>query len=803
MPGGPSEADVAAFLVQFYREHNPEKCAEVPSILRNWEGEEDELMAALKVKYRVGAESPAGEPAAAAPSEPGSPKAPDSRVTSLMEDILREALGDASDEILAPPTPGQPRSSPSSAATAPAPRPAARRESDPTGRPAADPQPPAAARAPARLVAASPPPAAAPPPQAAASPPPSAAPPPPSAAPPPPASAPPPAPAGPPPAIAAQAAVPPPVAGSAVAQAATSAPRPAVTPRPRPSTTPAAPPVPPAVSPRYSGSPPRRAPLLSPSRLVARARQPPPIATAPPSHTGAGTPWRQPMGSPLGHPSPARQGSPSPSQPISWRMEAQYERLRSELAAYQRRVSKWRVRGGPAAPPAVRIATGQPSPPRISPQRRSASPLQRHASPNVSPPGRLSPQLLRSVSPAYPPRVREERRVVQRPAPLPTDQLLQDRRSSAATQDGASTYSTDPPTPFVNMGNPAYKLTAPAGPKPPDPVDDTPPPSLPNDLASTCSFEDALGEAADVAVYRLCTQRLERQPLHRFGELWSGATYVVACGRSRGEHSVYIWRGREVQQDSVTAAARRAAEVALALSPPAVLLGLETQGAESLPLLSCFDGRVPVQLLMRDEPLGFGPGPRLLRCEGVRRRSVRLVEVACNASVLCSTDVALLVFSGTVTVWYGSAAHAWERAAATRAADALVSVRGLSHGEPRVVAEGMEPQSWIVQVGASSGRPPPVTPPEQPLQHRRIVRWDGRDFTHAGGLDWKVLTPSAVYVVDSGDRVWVWAGGDVPTDSAAMARLLRVGSDYIGGRAVPVAVVRDGGEPEEFTMTLR
>ena len=82
-------ADMVAPLWGFYSQYNPKKLSEIPSILEEWQGAEEEMLSALRDKYHLsGAPSPPPPP-----HRPSPPPPPHDMQRKLLDDLVRDGIG--------------------------------------------------------------------------------------------------------------------------------------------------------------------------------------------------------------------------------------------------------------------------------------------------------------------------------------------------------------------------------------------------------------------------------------------------------------------------------------------------------------------------------------------------------------------------------------------------------------------------------------------------------------------------------------------------------------------------------------
>jgi len=322
------------------------------------------------------------------------------------------------------------------------------------------------------------------------------------------------------------------------------------------------------------------------------------------------------------------------------------------------------------------------------------------------------------------------------------------------------------------------------------------------------AWENA-GKEPGLQVWRIEKFHVVSWPKERYGEFFSGDSYIVLHTYTKGNskaYDVHFWLGDHTSQDEAGTAAYKTVELDDNLGGHPVQYR-EVQGFES----SRFSGYFPKGLRILDGGVETGfhhvkPTeyvPRLLHVRA-DHKTISVVQVDRSVSALNSGDVFILDAGLDIFQWIGNVSQGSERVKAAQLCRAFDDERG---GKPKitVLEEGSEDDKFWSLLGgkgaikpASEGKPIAV--------EKRLLRLSDAGgslaFTDVarGNVKRNLLKSDDVFVFDAGVQVFAWVG----SKSSAKERkgALDYASKYLTDNhrphTVPITRVLEGGENEEF-----
>ncbi|KAI0503340.1 putative actin-binding protein Fragmin [Xylaria bambusicola] len=353
--------------------------------------------------------------------------------------------------------------------------------------------------------------------------------------------------------------------------------------------------------------------------------------------------------------------------------------------------------------------------------------------------------------------------------------------------------------------------------------------------AATEPAWQGVGETPGLHIWRIEDFQVVPWPKHRYGDFHEGDSYIILhsykVGSKDGEeklgYDVYFWLGSKTTQDEAGTAAYKTVEL------DEYLHGAATQHRELQNELS--DDFVALFPRIRMLSGGIASGfthveieeelketQMLLRVfkhpSAKRADSVMVYEVEPIWESLDEDDVFILERHDKIWVWQGKNCSPMEKAKAAQVVHDMtiakrIDVEVLSQSEARS-------RTVVSLLGGESAEGPFRS--ARPISSHKTQRprrlWRLSDAS--GKLEFNVvkegyeiskfdLDSSDVFLLDTGNRVWVWQGSGASTTEKAM--WIKVAEAYIRhaastgedrARVSPIAKVVDGSESLAFIKEL-
>jgi len=319
--------------------------------------------------------------------------------------------------------------------------------------------------------------------------------------------------------------------------------------------------------------------------------------------------------------------------------------------------------------------------------------------------------------------------------------------------------------------------------------------------------DDASGQ---VEIFRIEEMELAPVPEEAHGMFFGGDSYVIKYTyekEGRENYIVYFWQGNESSQDEKAASAIQAVKMDDDCCGRAVQVRV-TQGQEPRHFLMLWKGKMVVFLgghasgfrNVHDMDTYDADGTRLFHVRGTCEADTRAVQVAEVAASLSPDDVFVLETPSATYIWQGQQSCEEEKSVAP-AISALVS----PDNEPTVISQGEEPEEFWSALDST---------PDQIGQHeaRRPAR--GKKLVHCtinasgqfivdelDGFEQDDLNDDDVMLVDTGDEVYCWIGGDASAMEKEKAFQLAkkfVETDPSPRHDATVIQVKENQEPAGF-----
>eukprot|EP00762_Andalucia_godoyi_P007172 ANDGO_08013.mRNA.1 Gelsolin len=343
--------------------------------------------------------------------------------------------------------------------------------------------------------------------------------------------------------------------------------------------------------------------------------------------------------------------------------------------------------------------------------------------------------------------------------------------------------------------------------------------------------KDATAEV-DMTVESMTVHRIkdfEKEPIDSasYGLFFSGDAYIISVsfrrnGRSRLEHTVYFWQGRDCSVDERGASAILAADIARTSFSNASVVRI-VEGKEPFHFTSLFGGkflvvRGGVDSAFHHVGTAASSGSSvqqydakedaLIMIHGSPRTGVRAFQMPLDGANLSSANAFLLQTSSRLSLWIGKYANDDERHGALTVA---VFVNSLADKQRPIVEmdEGHEDDEfWSAFPGGHTTDYNTMCDPEEEEIAPRLFwcRWVGKllveEITQFSQAD---LHHDDCYLLDAHHSLYLWIGRDSsPNEIEECSKLAR---EYLArSRSADqptdtgITSVADGFEPRFFTM---
>jgi len=318
---------------------------------------------------------------------------------------------------------------------------------------------------------------------------------------------------------------------------------------------------------------------------------------------------------------------------------------------------------------------------------------------------------------------------------------------------------------------------------------------------------DNAGKQPGLQIWRIEKFHVKSWPKERYGEFYSGDSYIVLHTYKKGNanaYDVHFWLGDHTSQDEAGTAAYKTVELDDGLGGLPVQYR-EIQGFES----GRFSGYFPKGLRILDGGVDSGfhhvsPTeyiPRLLHIRA-DHKNLSVIQVDKNVSSLNSGDVFILDAGLEIFQWIGKSSQGSERIKAAQLCRAFDDERA---GKPQVIVieEGSEDEKFWKHLGGKGAVKASGTPAHHEKKLYRLTESGGK-FTFKEVAHGKVsrsqLQSDDAFIFDAGTTVFVWIGSkaSVQERKKALDYASRYLTEHSRPLTTPISRVLEGGENEEF-----
>ncbi|KAI1275017.1 putative actin-binding protein Fragmin [Xylaria sp. FL0933] len=345
-----------------------------------------------------------------------------------------------------------------------------------------------------------------------------------------------------------------------------------------------------------------------------------------------------------------------------------------------------------------------------------------------------------------------------------------------------------------------------------------------------------LGETPDLHIWRIEDFQVVAWPDHQYGDFHEGDSYIILHSYKVGSkdseerlsHEIYFWLGSKTTQDEAGTAAYKTVELDEYLHGAATQ-HRELQNEPSDDFLGLFS-RIRIlsggvrsgftHVEAEEEPKDTSLLLRVFKHPQAKRAdSIIVYEVAPTWQSLDENDVFVLERSDKIWVWQGKNCSPMEKA---KAAQVVHDMTIAKHIDVEVLSQSESRSRTVVSLlgGEDAEGPFRVARPivrRESQRPRRLWRLSDASGTlefdlvkEGQGMARTDLDSDDVFLLDTGNRVWVWQGSGASRAEKTM--WIKVAEAYVrhmsdaaengDGGASPIAKVVDGNESFTFIKEL-
>jgi len=322
------------------------------------------------------------------------------------------------------------------------------------------------------------------------------------------------------------------------------------------------------------------------------------------------------------------------------------------------------------------------------------------------------------------------------------------------------------------------------------------------------------GQKPGVEIWRIEKFQVKAWPKDQYGSFYTGDAYIVLHtykpeGKDALRYNIHFWLGAECSQDEQGTAAYKTVELDDLFGDLPVQYR-EVQGSESPEFLTLFK---TIHLLKGGIESGFNKvkpteyKPKLLHIKGCKD-NVRVSEVNLEWKSLNAGDVFVLDNGLELFIWNGPKGGIFEK---RKAQDVVNEVRDKRQGKPKItILDGLEddPTFWKILGGKPTKEQLPKETPDDEKKTLTKALWRLSDATGDlklsevanGTIKKNQLDTRDVFLVDTGDSLYVWVGKGTTKNEKAKA--IVYATSYLKHNkrpnSTPISRVLEGGESAAF-----
>jgi len=337
--------------------------------------------------------------------------------------------------------------------------------------------------------------------------------------------------------------------------------------------------------------------------------------------------------------------------------------------------------------------------------------------------------------------------------------------------------------------------------------------------AKTEKAWDGAGKAEGVQIWRIEKFKVKHVDKANYGSFFNGDSYIVLNtykpdpSSAKLAYNVHFWLGKNTSQDEAGTAAYKTVELDDLLGDVPVQYR-EVEGFESDEFLKVFKGCI--KIMEGGVASGFNIikpeeyKARLLHIKGTK--IVHVKEVPCEVKSLNKGDAFVLDLGMEIIQWNGPTAGMFEK---RKGQEVITGLKDERNGKPKSrVVDGMENDLpfWNALGAAKAPAADKIaasTPDNVPLE----VKHDMYEISDKTGkiqmkkVEFKKsnLHKDEVFLVDVGNKVFVWVGSGASKEERAKSMSMAVKFIADSGRPTHTPCIRvvQGGENANFNLQFQ
>jgi len=329
------------------------------------------------------------------------------------------------------------------------------------------------------------------------------------------------------------------------------------------------------------------------------------------------------------------------------------------------------------------------------------------------------------------------------------------------------------------------------------------------------------GEEPGIQVWRIEKFKVKKWPKSRYGEFYSGDSYIVLHTikvENKLAYDVYFWLGAETTQDEAGTAAYKTVELDDLLGDLPVQYR-EVNGNESERFLKLWK---KIRILDGGVESGFNKmkpdeyKPKLLHITGYKKH-VEVFQVPMTVGSLTSHDSFILDQGLTLYLFHGDKASNWEKRTASFEVNDIKAARHGKVDEVHII-DGIEEKNeeadkfWELLGGKPESLPEEVKKDDDERNTMlRMLKVSDESGTMKvttvteGYVDIEKLESGDVFICDFGLTLYIWvgSGANKAEKKKAMSHAVQYLQELMRSTNIPVCRVVEGREPDHFLKLMK
>jgi len=328
------------------------------------------------------------------------------------------------------------------------------------------------------------------------------------------------------------------------------------------------------------------------------------------------------------------------------------------------------------------------------------------------------------------------------------------------------------------------------------------------------------GQEPGIQVWRIEKFKVKKWPKRRYGEFYSGDSYIVLHTikvENKLAYDVYFWLGAETTQDEAGTAAYKTVELDDLLGDLPVQYR-EVSGNESQRFLKLWE---KIHILDGGVDSGFNKmkpdeyKPKLLHITG-HKKHVEVFQVPLSVGSLTSHDSFILDEGLTLYLFHGNKATNWEKRTASFEINDIKAARHGKVDEVHII-DGIEEKNeeadkfWELLGGKPESLPEEVKKDDETVAGLRMLKVSDESGSMKvttvteGYVDIEKLESGDVFICDFGLTLYIWVGNGANKEEKkkAMLHAVQYLQEQKRSTKIPVCRVLEGREPDHFSKLMK